>query len=145
MKVKMATFERSIKAWINKSIKGKMESTVQLLCKDAKGRFLMGPPRRDFRPIVDTGRLRESLTWEVRDDGLVGWYGSNRAWRGENSVYYGVYLELGFRHWRSGKFIGPYPFLRPPLTRKKNEVQKIWGREEEGPTPKAVLFVDYER
>lgn len=144
MKITLQTFEGSIKRWLNTSTRVKMEKTVSMLCEDAKARFLARGPRKESRPIVDTGRLRSSLVWEVRDDGRVGWYGSNRAWRGENSVYYAVFLELGFRHWRSGRFIGPYPFLRPPLVTRKAEIQRIWGGEEKAPKAEPVLFVKYE-
>lgn len=144
MKVTLETFERPIVRWLNRSTRIKMEKTVSMLCEAAKARFLPNPPRRGDRPIVRTGRLRDSLVWEVRDDGRVGWYGSNRPWRGENSVYYAVFLELGFRHWRTGRFVGPYPFLRPPLITKKAEVQRIWGGEEMAPKARGVFFVKYE-
>lgn len=145
MKVMLETRAASIKKHLGMDMARRMKKTVSLLCTDAKGMFLSSPPRRGKRPIVDTGRLRDSLTWEVREDGRVGWYGSHRPWRGEQSVYYAIFLELGFRHWKSGQFVGPYPFLRPPLTRKKNEIIRIWEGEGFAPKAKATLLVHYER
>ena len=47
---------------------------------------LVGESRRIVP--VRTGNLKSSLTAEVSSDGLTGWYGSNRPWRGEASVHY---------------------------------------------------------
>ena len=47
---------------------------------------LVGESRRIVP--VRTGNLKSSLTAEVSADGLTGWYGSNRPWRGEASVHY---------------------------------------------------------
>ncbi|MEN3051297.1 MAG: HK97 gp10 family phage protein [Candidatus Methanosuratincola petrocarbonis] len=70
---------------------------------------------------VDTGNLRNSLTCEVDPSGLVGWYGSNRPWRGEASVEYAIYVEFGT------KKMSPRPYLRPPLTTKRSEVLRLWA------------------
>lgn len=54
-------------------------------------------------PNVDTGRLRSSITFEIREDaqGLSARVGTN--------VEYGYYLETGLRNGAT------YPFLRPAL------------------------------
>jgi len=54
-------------------------------------------------PRVDTGRLRSSIAWELRDDG-----GSIIARVGTN-VHYGYLLETGLRNGAT------YPFLVPAL------------------------------
>lgn len=101
---------------VRKTVKHRMIQTVSMLCAEAKR---LCPVR--------TGRLKRSLTWEVSEDGLTGWYGSNRPWRGEPSVPYAVYQELGFRHWRSGKWIPGKAYLRGPLVTKRPEIQAIWS------------------
>lgn len=106
-----------LRAALTQTYKARMTQTVNVLVGAA----------RDLCP-VRTGRLKASLTSDVSADGLRGWYGSHRPWRGENSVYYGVYQELGFRHYRSGKFIRN-SFLRPPLTSKAAEIKQIWRGE----------------
>jgi len=32
-------------------------------------------------------------------------------------VHYGKFIEKGFRHWRSGRMVGPFPYLRPAYDR----------------------------
>jgi len=54
-------------------------------------------------PRVDTGRLRSSIAWELREEG-----GSLSARIGTN-VEYGYYLETGLRNGAT------YPFLKPAL------------------------------
>ena len=98
-------------------IRARMAQTVQLLCEEAKR---LVPVR--------TGRLQRSLQWEVVELGprIEGWYGSNRPWRGEKSVPYAVFIELGFYHVRARRFIGPFPYLRGALWNKAGEVRRIW-------------------
>lgn len=94
----------------------RMEESVKLLCEEAKA---LCPER--------TGALRASLTWEVSEDGKKGWYGSNRPWRGEESVKYAYYQEVGFKHWRSGRWVPGFAYLRGPLYTKRPEIQSIWS------------------
>lgn len=101
---------------VNKTVKERMEASVEMLCREAKK---LCPVR--------TGRLKNSLTWEVSEDGYVGWYGSNRPWRGEASVPYAVFQELGFKHWRSGRRIPGKAYLRTPLVTKRPELQRLWA------------------
>ncbi len=71
---------------------------------NATGRAVAGANNPEGRgPKVDTGRLRSSIQWELREDqhGLVARIGTN--------VEYGYYLETGLRNGRT------YPFLRPAL------------------------------
>ena len=107
---------RGFANWVGLTVKERMKETVSMLCAEAKR---LCPVR--------TGRLKKSLTWEVREDGKVGWYGSNRPWRGEDSVPYAVFQELGFRHWRSGKRIPGKFYLRGPLVTKRPEMQRVWS------------------
>jgi len=94
-----------------------MTETVNMLCQEAKQLVR-----------VRTGRLRDSLMWEVLDRGsrIEGWYGSNRPWRGSHSVPYAVFIELGFYHVRAKRFVGPFPYLRGALWSKAEEVRSIW-------------------
>lgn len=55
-------------------------------------------------PNVDTGRLRSSIGWEIREDGDVV------AARVGTNVIYGLYLETG--QTRNG---AKFPFLVPAL------------------------------
>lgn len=71
----------------------------------ATGRPAPGATNPEGRgPRVDTGRLRSSITWELRQDseGLAARVGTN--------VEYGYYLETGLRNGVT------YPFLRPALS-----------------------------
>lgn len=105
-------FRRNI--WIE--VKPRMTATVKMLVGEA----------RQLCP-VRTGRLKKSLTWEVSQNGETGWYGSNRPWRGEASVPYAIYQEVGFKHWRSGNWIPGKKYLRTPLITKKPEIARIWA------------------
>jgi len=98
-------------------LRAKMRQTVSMLCDEAK---------RLVR--VRTGRLRDSLQWEVleRSNRIEGWYGSNRPWRGSRSVPYAVFIELGFWHVKARRFVGPFPYLRGALWSKAEEVRSIW-------------------
>jgi len=71
---------------------------------NATGARVVGANNPEGRgPRVDTGRLRASIHWEIREDaqGLEARIGTN--------VQYGYYLETGLRNGRT------YPFLRPAL------------------------------
>jgi len=71
---------------------------------NATGARVVGASNPESRgPRVDTGRLRASIHWEIREDnlGLEGRIGTN--------VEYGYYLETGLRNGRT------YPFLVPAL------------------------------
>lgn len=78
---------------------------VQNLAKiNATGAQVEGANNPEGRgPRVDTGRLRSSITHEIRvgDTGLEARIGTN--------VEYGYYLETGLRNGAT------YPFLRPAL------------------------------
>ena len=72
---------------------------------NATGRQVPGANNPEGRgPRVDTGRLRSSITHEIR----VGADGQLEARIGTN-VEYGLYLETGLRNGAT------YPFLRPAL------------------------------
>jgi hypothetical protein len=71
---------------------------------NASGRRVEGANNPEGRgPNVDTGRLRSSIAWELREtaDGIGARVGTN--------VEYGYYLETGLRGGRT------YPFLKPAL------------------------------
>lgn len=116
MEVKYTMDFRGFTSSLDVSVGERMRRSVRMLCAEAKR---LCPER--------TGALKKSLTWEVAPGGRKGWYGSNRPWRGEPSLEYAIYQEIGFRHWRSGKFIPGKAYLRTPLNTKRPELQKIWG------------------
>ena len=74
--------------------------TQKLLAKKAREGASIA---RNLAPI-DTGELKDSIEAEPDDDG--GWvYGSD--------VEHAIFMEKGFRHYQTGKFVGPFPFLEP--------------------------------
>ncbi len=104
-------FEERVRGEIIK----RMTATVQMLVGES----------RKLVP-VRTGHLKRSLTWGVRDDGMVGYYGSNRSWEGEEPVRYWVFPEFAFgRGW--GEPGRGRPYLRPPIEQQMDRVQAIWG------------------
>lgn len=58
---------------------------------------------RIFAP-VKTGALRDSYQIEVESPLhiLIG-----------STLLYAIFMELGFHHYKSGNFVGPYPHLVP--------------------------------
>lgn len=89
---------------------------------------------------VDTGELQRSLRIEVgkvtRDyfsyavaagvgfsDGIRGAGRPSAGAGGSKIAYYAVYQELGFNHYRSGKFI-INPYLRPAFNKHKNKFKR---------------------
>lgn len=69
---------------------------------------------------VDTGHLRDSISHKQEDDTteLIG-----------TVVEYAPYVELGFRHYISGKHINGRPYLRPALEDHISEYKQIIERE----------------
>lgn len=62
-------------------------------------------------PAVDTGRLRNSITYAVKADEKAVYIGTN--------VEYAPYVELGTRKMRAR------PFLKPAATEHNDEYKKI--------------------
>ena len=60
---------------------------------------------------VDTGRLRNSITYEVKSDEGAVYIGTN--------VEYGQYVELGTSR------MSPKPFLKPAIVDYKEEYKQI--------------------
>ena len=86
-------------------------------------------------PAVDTGVLRASIMGEVKVGSLAvtGKVGTDvqaiaAQSKSGTDVNYGLYHELGFRHWKSGKTIGPRPFLRPAVRMSRKKVNKLFER-----------------
>jgi len=79
----------------------RVQNQARINATGARGGGASNPESRG--PRVDTGRLRASIHWEIREDaqGLEGRIGTN--------VEYGYYLETGLRNGRT------YPFLVPAL------------------------------
>jgi hypothetical protein len=77
---------------------GKTDTVVKNIAYEATGKA------KTYSPI-DTGYLRSSIIDEPMGN----------AWHRINvDAYYGIYQELGFHHWKSGKFI-QNPFLIPAV------------------------------
>ena len=115
-----------LKGLVNRECRERMEASVQLLVGAAKR----------ICP-VDTGNLKGSLIGEISADGLRGWYGSYRPWRGENPVPYAMYVE-------DGRYAKPY--LRPPLRTEYGQLKQIWSgaqiRVKENPWSRVVTVIN---
>ena len=79
-----------------------------LICEETQ--YLLAKKAREGAAIaesivnVDTGELRDSIEAEPDDEG--GWvFGSD--------VEHALFIEEGFRHYQTGRFVGPFPYLRP--------------------------------
>ena len=101
------------------------EEEVQEIVDDT-GRFLKFLAEK-YSP-ADTGRLEKS--WEIKTENR----GKRRTVTVSNTattpkgVYYGQFVEHGYHHWRSGKYIKGQRFLARAV--KAAEVrQKGWIRE----------------
>lgn len=71
---------------------------------------------------VDTGRLRNSITHEIDEDGKAAYIGTN--------VEYAPYIELGTRRYVGAN--GGRGFLRPAATEHGDEYRKILESELKG-------------
>lgn len=103
--------DRPLRNFITRELERRMFLTVTLLKNEAQR---ICPYR--------TGHLRGSLQAEVEPGGRRAWYGSRAPWRGEASVYYALFVELGTRR------MSPRPYLRPPLQNASvlQEIRRIW-------------------
>ena len=64
-----------------------------------------------------TGRLQRSIRVLKK-----GSYGPNQVGAEYGTdVHYGKFIEFGFRHWRSGRMVGPFPYLRPAYDRFRSQ------------------------
>lgn len=59
----------------------------------------------DVNETEESGDMRESITYDPKEDGV----------QIEVPVFYAPYIEYGFTHNKSGRFIGPFPFIRPAI------------------------------
>ena len=70
-------------------------------------------------PAVDTGTLRRSVTYQVDENNLVGYVGSNLK-----NPPYGAYLEFGTT--KDGKqIIKPRPWLKPATEKSMEKIKEI--------------------
>ena len=70
-------------------------------------------------PAVDTGTLRRSITYQVDENELVGYVGSNLK-----DPPYGAYLEFGTT--KDGKhIIKPRPWLKPATEKSMEKIKEI--------------------
>ncbi len=70
----------------------------------------MAEARRTVR--VKTGQLRGSIQPAPSEASRMGY---NADW--SVTAPHASPIERGFKHWRSGRFIGPFPYVRPALSR----------------------------
>lgn len=59
----------------------------------------------DVNKTERSGKMRRSITYDVKEDGV----------QIEVPVHYAPYIEYGFTHNHSREFIGPFPFIRPAI------------------------------
>jgi HK97 gp10 family phage protein len=106
---------------ITKKLEGKVRGRLRrigamlrkyIIMKITKGKTRRdGPSKPGQPPHVDTGRLRQSIAWELHSDGRGVRIGTN--------VNYGKYLEEGTRH------MAPRPYLRPSLKESRAMIKMI--------------------
>lgn len=75
-------------------------------------------------PNVDTGRLRSSIRIRFYEGGLAADVFTD--------VEYAAALEHGFVHWKSGEFVGPFPFLFPAWEAERGALMVQLRREVTG-------------
>ncbi len=68
--------------------------------------------------LVDTGRWISSVTYSKGDDEVK---------IGTPVEGYPFFLEVGFRHWRSGEIVGPYRPLTKAASNSEGELRRIWN------------------
>ena len=103
-------FERELGLTIKKKLKLAAEVTANQVKRNiSKGRPASKPG--DF-PHVDTGRLRNSIFWDLQNDttAIVG-----------TTVEYGLFLEIGT------STMAPRPYLRRTLNEMKNKINRIFA------------------
>lgn len=108
---------------ITKKLEGKVRGRLRrigaMLRKHIVKKITRGKTRRDGPskpgepPHVDTGRLRQSIFWNLHADGRGVRIGTN--------VKYGKWLEEGTRH------MAPRPYLRPSLNESRAMIKMILG------------------
>lgn len=59
----------------------------------------------DVNKTRESGDMRKSITSDAKEDGVEI----------KVPVLYAPYIEYGFTHNNSGRFIGPFPFIRPAI------------------------------
>ena len=80
-----------------------------------KGAFAV-QGRAAAKAPVDTGNLKGSI--KAKDHGKLLWW--VEAWPD-----YGLYQELGFRHWITGQFI-QNPYMVPAVEATQKEYTALW-------------------
>jgi hypothetical protein len=73
-----------------------------------------------------TGHLDSSFTTSIESDAK-----SVRGYS-RNNAKYAIFHELGFHHWRNGRYINPKPFMFPAFGRSKDAfmkaIREIFGK-----------------
>lgn len=70
---------------------------------------------------IDTGELQRSYQIRQGRDFKQMFIGTD--------VHYSLYMEYGFRHWKSGEFIGPFPHLIPAFHRAEPILRRELAKE----------------
>lgn len=79
----------------------------------------MNEARRTVR--VKTGQLKRSIQPKRTEASRLG---VNSEW--EVTAPHAAPIEFGFVHWRSGRFVGPFPYVRPALKKfRKPYVEEL--------------------
>ncbi len=92
----------------------------------------MNEARRTVRR--KTGELRASIGPPTGEAGRMGY---NADWT--VTAPHASPIEYGFKHWRSGRFVGPFPYVRPALSRFRGPYlsELITAAKDKGITKKA--------
>ncbi len=77
---------------------------------DKYRKLTMKEARRTVR--VDTGELKRSIQPAPSEASRMGY---NANW--QVTAAHATPIERGFKHWLSGRRIGPFPYVRPALNR----------------------------
>lgn len=59
----------------------------------------------DVNETEESGDMRKSIKYDAKEDGV----------QIEVPVFYAPYIEYGFTHNKTKRFIGPFPFIRPAI------------------------------
>lgn len=89
---------------------------------EASGTVLAEAYRKEIidADLIETGGFLASVTHHV--DGDTAYAGTPI-----DDPPFPIYLEFGFRHWRSGALVGPYFPLTKAAAASEAELRQVWS------------------